>query len=104
MLRVAFEGFGSIQSWLEAKGAAIGCSRLFEKISLPALEIPDLIIAMGGSMRVNDDEEHPGLVPEHEFIRAATAIDIPKPILYASLQQSTLSVIDSICSDRGGKQ
>ena len=74
---VAFEGLGSIQEWLDARGAQTRYTRFFENDRLPALDKVDLLIAMGGPMSVNDDAELPWLRSEKQFVRDAVARDIP---------------------------
>ncbi len=66
---VPFEGLGSIEPWLEKAGYEITQSRLFEKADLPDVKTIDLLIIMGGSMSVNDEDEFPWLVLEKQFIR-----------------------------------
>ena len=76
---VPFEGLGSIESWLESAGYSITSTQLYESASLPELEQVDLLIAMGGPMSVNDEDEYPWLVLEKKFIR--DAINAGKPVL-----------------------
>ena len=60
---VPFEGLGSIQPWLDAAGYEVTCTRFFESARLPELDGVDFLIAMGGPMSVNDDDELPWLTP-----------------------------------------
>jgi GMP synthase-like glutamine amidotransferase len=71
LFHVPFEGLGSIGPWLEARGARITTTRLFEDPSLPDPGDLDLLVAMGGPMSVNDEAEHPWLVAEKRFVGAA---------------------------------
>jgi GMP synthase-like glutamine amidotransferase len=66
-----FEDLGNIAANLKARGAEVSHTRFFENAQLPALDGVDLIIAMGGSMSVNDEQEFPWLNPEKQFIRDA---------------------------------
>lgn len=68
---VAFEGTGSIASWLEAKGASVGTTRFYESPALPPLSGLELVVAMGGPMSVNDEARHPWLAAEKRFLREA---------------------------------
>lgn len=68
---VSFEGVGSIEPWLQARGATLGYTRFYEAWSLPDIEDVDLVIAMGGPMSVNDELSLPWLVCEKQFIRSA---------------------------------
>ena len=76
---VPFEGLGSIQPWLDAAGYEVTCTRFFESARLPELDGVDFLIAMGGPMSVNDDDELPWLVQEKHFIRRA--VEAGKPVL-----------------------
>jgi GMP synthase-like glutamine amidotransferase len=68
---VPFEGLGSIQSWLDARGADVNWTLFYDNPQLPDLVDVDLIIALGGPMSVNDEAELPWLVDEKQFIAAA---------------------------------
>jgi len=76
---VHFEGMGSIESWLSERGAEIQFTRLFDSPILPDPEHPDLIVAMGGPMSVNDEADLPWLKQEKSFI--STAIGAGKAVL-----------------------
>src|SRR5690242_9404642 len=70
---VSFEGLGSIRAWLEGHGAEITGTRFFLGEVLPALDGIDLVVAMGGPMSVNDEDDHPWLKGEKAFVREAVA-------------------------------
>src|SRR5699024_9671345 len=70
---VPFEGLGSIHAWLDSHDARVTWTRLFESADFPAPDAPDLVIALGGPMSVNDETEHPWLVAEKHFIHDAIA-------------------------------
>jgi len=74
---VPFEWIGSMESWLLERGATITTVRLFEKVELPAPDAPNLVIAMGGPMSINDELEHPWLVVEKRFLREVIAAGVP---------------------------
>ncbi|TRW89603.1 type 1 glutamine amidotransferase [Candidatus Methylobacter oryzae] len=76
---VAFEGLGSIDAWLAGRQAMVTYTRFFESASLPLLDEVDFIIALGGPMSVNDEDEFPWLIDEKLFI--AEAIGKNKTIL-----------------------
>ncbi|GIW56690.1 MAG: amidotransferase [Nitrospiraceae bacterium] len=76
---VAFEGLGSIETWLRAAGCEITGTRFFESADLPALDEVEFLIVMGGPMSVHDDAEYPWLVQEKQFIRSC--ILAGKPVL-----------------------
>lgn len=72
-----FEGLGSIGFWLDARGAEVSYTRCFAGDPIPALAGFDMVIAMGGPMSVNDEEDLPWLKDEKLAIRDAIARDIP---------------------------
>lgn len=78
-LHVPFEGLGSIAPWLENAGHEISTTKFFGSWELPDVHDMDLLVVMGGSMSVNDEDEFPWLLAEKEFIRKA--IDSGVPVL-----------------------
>lgn len=66
---VPFEGIGSMEAWLTARGAHVTYTRFFE----PGAALPDdsfdLVIVMGGPMSVNDEAALPWLKAEKAFLR-----------------------------------
>lgn len=74
---VPFEGIGSIGHWLRTREATITHTRFFESVQLPPLDSVDMIIVMGGSMSVNDEDKFPWLVQEKQFVRNAIILGIP---------------------------
>ena len=68
---VPYEGLGSIEDWLERHEALVTCTRLHEGQALPALEVVDWVIVMGGPMGANDERGFPWLKAEKEFLRDA---------------------------------
>jgi len=76
---VPFEGPGSIKAWLSGRGANVTYTRFFESTHLPALADIDFIIALGGPMSVNDEEQLPWLREEKQFV--ADAITSDKAVL-----------------------
>lgn len=79
-LHVAFEGLGTIASWLDERGDEVTYTRFYEpNASLPQCEEVDFLIVMGGPMSVNDEAEFPWLVAEKAWIRSM--IQSKKPVL-----------------------
>jgi GMP synthase-like glutamine amidotransferase len=76
---VPFEGLGSIESWLAARGARVHYTRFFDSPLLPDMADLDLIIVLGGPMSVNDEADLPWLKEEKRFISGA--ISAGKPVL-----------------------
>src|SRR5262245_36742113 len=68
---VPFETPGSMLTWLAQQDASVTSTRMFEPHRLPAVDDFDLLIVMGGPMSVNDEAEHPWLVPEKQLVRDA---------------------------------
>jgi len=76
---VPFEGLGSIEAWLSHRGVCVSYTKFFESAQLPSLTDIDLVIALGGPMSVNDEQQLPWLRAEKHFI--AEAIAAKKAIL-----------------------
>lgn len=76
---VPFEGLGSIEAWLLAKGFQISCTPFYQSVELPALEAVDFLVIMGGPMSVNDEVEYPWLVAEKQYVREF--VESGKPVL-----------------------
>lgn len=74
---VDFEGLGGLLPFLEARGARISYSRLWQNDVVPEIDGIDLLIALGGPMSANDDVSMPGLRREKELLRAAVDRDVP---------------------------
>ena len=76
---VPFEGAGSIESWLQARGARQRLIPLHAGASLPEPQTFDLLIVLGGPMSVNDEADYPWLQAEKQLL--ARVIDAGKPVL-----------------------
>ncbi len=76
---VPFEGLGSIAPWLEQQGATVSWTRFFAAEPLPDPDAVDFVIALGGPMSVNDEDELPWLKDEKRFVREV--IVAGKPVL-----------------------
>jgi len=74
---VAFEGIGSIDSWLNQRNTNVSYTRFYESTELSDLSEIDLIIIMGGPMSVHDEVDFPWLVEEKKFLREAIKAGIP---------------------------
>lgn len=70
---VPFEGLGSIEPALSARGHRLSASHLYRGDSLPAVDAFDWLIVMGGPMGVHDESLHPWLAAEKGLIRDAIA-------------------------------
>ena len=58
-----------LTNYLEASSHDVTHTYLFEKHSFPAILDVDWLIIMGGPMSANDEEKHPWLTAEKEFIK-----------------------------------
>ncbi|PKN70065.1 MAG: amidotransferase [Deltaproteobacteria bacterium HGW-Deltaproteobacteria-12] len=76
---VPFEGLGSIEAWLQTAGYEITSTQFYKSADLPKVEEIDLLVVMGGPMSVNDENDHPWLADEKNFIRKF--IESGKPTL-----------------------
>lgn len=76
---VHFEGLGSMESDIRAKGYRLSSTMLFKDRLLPDLRDIDCLIVLGGPMGARDEADYPWLVREKLFIRQA--IDSGKAVL-----------------------
>jgi GMP synthase-like glutamine amidotransferase len=74
-----FEGPGNIQPWLVKAGYEITFTYFFSTAVIPKVKDVDFLVIMGGSMSVNDEDKHPWLIKEKQFIREMIAAG--KPVL-----------------------
>ncbi len=68
---VPFEGLGSIEPWMRARGHVLACTRLHAGELPPPVDSYDWLIVMGGPMNIYQEHEHPWLIAEKRAIRAA---------------------------------
>lgn len=69
----------NITKWAEAKGYQITQTYVCNNEKMPAIDDLDWLMVMGGSPHAWEEDVHPWLAPEKEFI--ARALDNNKPIL-----------------------
>jgi GMP synthase-like glutamine amidotransferase len=74
-----FERPGNIVPWLLNAGYEITYTYFYEDQRIPTTHEIDFLVIMGGSMSVNDEQKHPWLVKEKQFIRDFIATQ--KPVL-----------------------
>ena len=74
---IACEPPGEFEDVLDERGAEILRVELDEGERLPARDAFDAIVAMGGPMSVNDEDEHPWLAEEKALIRDAVNDGVP---------------------------
>jgi len=68
-----FEGPANIGAWLLARGAALSTSRLWAGDLLPAPEVFDWLVVMGGSMNADEESRYSWLADEKRAIERAIA-------------------------------
>lgn len=88
---VPFEGLGTIEGSLKARGARIHATKLYADEKLPALDEFDALIVMGGPMSVHDEATLPWLAGEKRFVKAA--IDAGKRVLGICLGAQILAEV-----------
>lgn len=72
-----YEGPGCIQDWAGKEKHSLSCTRFYRAEPLPVLDQLDMLIIMGGSMGIYDENQYPWLVNEKQFIKEAIAADKP---------------------------
>ncbi|AKB83129.1 GMP synthase (glutamine-hydrolyzing) [Methanosarcina barkeri 3] len=70
---------GNIGTWIDKKGYKLTKTLLYEDDFFPAFEEFDLLLIMGGTMSVYQEDEYPWLKPEKGFVRKT--IESGKPVL-----------------------
>lgn len=74
---VPFEGLGSIENILVAKGCELSRTCMYQDQSLPSIHELDALIVMGGPMGANDEDQFPWLTLEKEFIESVIQREVP---------------------------
>lgn len=74
---VPFEGLGSIENLLVAKGCTLSRTCMYQDQSLPSIHDIDALFVMGGPMGVHDEDEFPWLTLEKEFIESVLQREVP---------------------------
>lgn len=89
------EGLGSIEKWAYNRKHSLSATRLYKNESFPELDDFHWLIIMGGPMSVKDEDDHPWLKREKEFIRKA--IDAGKTVIGICLGAQLIAAsLDSI--------
>lgn len=76
---VAFEGLGSIESWVQQNTHVLTGTRPYLNEEFPPIEGIDLLIVMGGPMNIYEESQYPWLVQEKKFLEKA--INKGRPVL-----------------------
>ena len=85
------ETLGNIGTWISQKGYTLTKTLLYEEIHFPEPEEFDLLLIMGGTMSVYQEEEYPWLKPEKEFVRRV--IELGRPMLGSCFGAQMISEI-----------
>ena len=94
---VPFEGLGYIETWLQDNHYQVSSTQLFNsKYQFPEIEPLDLLVILGGPMSANDEQLHPWLTKEIQFIKKAIATGIPILGICLGAQLIAKSVSSSI--------
>jgi GMP synthase-like glutamine amidotransferase len=72
---VPFETPGHIEDWIQEKGHRLSTTRLFVGDKMPAYDDFDVLIIMGGSMSVHEEDLFPWLKEEKAFLNEAIRLD-----------------------------
>ncbi|MFP4106594.1 MAG: type 1 glutamine amidotransferase [Phycisphaerae bacterium] len=68
---VPFEGPANFGSWADRNSFTQTVTHLYRDESLPAVNVIDWLVILGGPMGVGDEDAYPWLVREKEYIHAA---------------------------------
>jgi GMP synthase (glutamine-hydrolysing) len=66
-----FEDLGTILEWAAERGHPVSATMLYKGEPLPSLSSFDMLVIMGGSMSVYEEQKHPWLANEKQFIKQA---------------------------------
>jgi len=67
------DGPGALQEWADLRGHSVTICLICKGDPLPALESFDLLVSLGGPMGAYEEEKHPWLGAEKEYLRQAVA-------------------------------
>ena len=79
LLHESFEDTGYIRAWAEKNGHPFSETCVFCGEQLPDSEAYDLLVVMGGSMNIYEEEKYPWLAVEKRFLKSA--IDSGKKVI-----------------------
>ena len=67
------DGPGALLEWAETRGHSLTFCLICRGEPLPAIETFDLLVSLGGPMGAYEEEKHPWLAPEKEYLRQSVA-------------------------------
>lgn len=79
LINYSIVDLGTIQTWADNKGHTITTTNVYENQQFPDLDQFDLLIILGGLMSAYEEEKHPWIKMEKQFIKKA--IDAGKGVL-----------------------
>ncbi|MBP2133888.1 GMP synthase-like glutamine amidotransferase [Methanomicrobium sp. W14] len=95
LLHVPFEDTGCIRPYCEEKGYGYSETRLYAGEKPPSLNDFDLLVVMGGTMNIYEEERFPFLSGEKRFIKSA--INLGKKVLGICLGAQLISSVLGGC-------
>ncbi|WFN35355.1 type 1 glutamine amidotransferase [Methanogenium sp. S4BF] len=91
LLHESFEDTGYIRVWAEMNGHSFYETCLFSGDPLPSPDECDLVVVMGGSMNVYEEDRYPWLSAEKKFLKSA--IDSGKKVLGICLGAQLIAAV-----------
>jgi GMP synthase-like glutamine amidotransferase len=67
------DGPGSLLEWAESRGDTVSYCLICQDAPLPPLDSFDLLVSLGGPMGAYEEEKHPWLATEKEYLKQALA-------------------------------
>ncbi len=67
------DGPGALLEWAESRGHSVACCLICQGEPLPPLASFELLVSLGGPMGAYEEEKHPWLATEKEYLRQALA-------------------------------
>jgi GMP synthase-like glutamine amidotransferase len=67
------DGPGALLEWAEDRGYSIACCLICQQEPLPTLDSFDLLVSLGGPMGAYEEEKHPWIAAEKEYLRQAVS-------------------------------
>ena len=67
------DGPGALLEWAESRGHSVACCLICQGEPLPPLKGFDILVSLGGPMGAYQEEKHPWLADEKEYLRKAFA-------------------------------
>jgi len=88
---VPFEGPAAVGAWAESRGHALEATRFFAEGRLPGIADFDRLVVLGGPMNVYEEDIHPWLAREKQFI--GEAVSAGKSVVGICLGAQLIAVV-----------